>query len=332
MCWKNRWIINFNKFKVESDFNTKGSEPNELLFVVVSNLSSYIQYKHTYLQDMRFIKTTLFIFTTFAISKVSVEAFAPTPFHSRTNNVNNINRNVIHNSPTTSSSITSSTTSSTSTTQLNFGAIVNVPDDFFTITGISLGFAYTILRSWNRVTVENVAWENRLEDARQTKLDQEFDDSGSGKSSTNVNSYTELDLRRMDAAASKSAYGPDAMAARERERKGKARRVRTMEEDAYYNDNDNDQEEEDERSDRVYNMNDEQINEFEETYGVEYDAYYDEPYTMDELPDDMSFVEDKVYGDRRYENGEIFYQDEGNKSVYWRQGGRPRLKQFWELL
>ena len=34
----------------------------------------------------------------------------------------------------------------------------------------------------------------------------------------------------------------------------------------------------DERSDRNYSMADDQINEFEGTYGVEYDPYYDEPY------------------------------------------------------
>ena len=292
---------------------------------------------------MIFNKTNFFLSTIFAISNVSVNAFAPTPFHSTNNvNVNNINRNGIHTIPTSNTFSTSTSTStsniSTSTTQLNWGVLVPVPDDFFTISGISLGFAYTILRSWNRVTVENVAWENRLEDARQSKLDQDFDDdddddnenvSGNGRSSRRTSTNTELDLRKMDAAASKSSYGPDAMAARERERKGRARRVRTMEEDYQ---EDEDEESEDETSDRVYSMNDEQINEFEETYGVEYDAYYDEPYTMDELPDDMSFVEDKVYGDRRYENGEIFYRDEGNKSIFWRQGGRPRLKQFWELL
>ena len=57
----------------------------------------------------------------------------------------------------------------------------------------------------------------------------------------------------------------------------------------------------DERSDRNYSMADDQINEFEgRTYGVKCDPYYEEPYMVDELPDDMSFVEDKIYGDRRY--------------------------------
>ena len=242
---------------------------------------------------------------------ILVEAFAPQcrTLTSRQSDLSKLNRY-----PQQTIEITSNPSTASRSTELNWGILVAVPDDFFTITGISLGFAYTILRSWNRVTVENVAWENRLEDARQAKLDDEDE--------LNPNSYTELDLRKMDAAASKSAYGPDLMDGRERERRG--RRVQTLDDDYY-------DEEEDEKSDRNYNMSDEQINEFEGTYGVAYDPYYDEPYTMDELPDDP-FVEDKVYGDRRYENGEIFYRDESNDDLYWRQGGRPRLKQFWELI
>lgn len=207
-----------------------------------------------------------------------------------------------------------------SSTQLHWGVLVPVPDDFFTITGISLGFAYTILRSWNRVTLENVAWENRLQDARMAKLDDDLDLDKPGAS---LNTFTELDLRKMDAEASISAYGPDAMTSRERSRRG--RRVQTM-------DRDDDEEDDEMRGERVYSMTDEQILDFEEKYGIEYDPYYDEPYTEDELPDDLTFVEDKVYGDRRYENGDIFYRDENNKNIYWRQGGRPRLKQFWELI
>ena len=209
-----------------------------------------------------------------------------------------------------------------STTQLQYGVLVPVPDDFFTIAGISLGFAYTITRSWNRVVVENVAWENRLEDERMRKLDEEESVGGGGMSAV-----TELDLRRIDAEASQSSYGPDAM---ERRRKSRRRRTITLDDDEDEYDYDDDRT--NRRSgDRTYNMSDEEINNFEEKYGVAYDPYYDEPYTEEELPDDQSFTEDKVYGDRRYQNGEIFYRDENNKNLYWRQGGRPRLKQFWEL-
>ena len=159
-----------------------------------------------------------------------------------------------------------------SRTQLNWGVIVPVPDDFFTITGISLGFAYTILRSWNRVTVENVAWENRLEDARLAKLDEE-EESGS------VSAYTELDLRKIDAEASRSSYGPEAMERREKKRRS---RVQTLERDEYYDEDDDEA-----QSDRVYSMTDEEINDFEETYGIAYDPYYDEHY----------YEEEEDYGD-----------------------------------
>jgi len=222
-----------------------------------------------------------------------------------------------------------SSKTNSSPTQLHWGVLVPVPDDFFTITGISIGFAYTILRSWNRVTLENVAWENRLQDARMAKLDDDIDLMDSG--GVNLNTFTELDLRKMDAEASISAYGPDAMASRDR-RRGRGRRVQTMDREDEYDDDDEVEGEDEKRGDRVYSMTDEQILEFEEKYGIEYDPYYDEPYTKDELPDDMTFVEDKVYGDRRYENGDIFYRDENNKNIYWRQGGRPRLKQIWELI
>ena len=74
-------------------------------------------------------------------------------------------------------------------------------------------------------------------------------------------------------------------------------------------------------------MSDDEIRDFETTYGIEYDPYYDEPYTLDELPMGKYKV-DKSYGDRRYENGEIFYKD---GDVYYRQGSRPRQKKFWDL-
>lgn len=251
-----------------------------------------------------------------------IEAFAPTsiiPVTTKTKEPNNRHSTNNKLDPKSSS------------TRLHFGVIVPVPDDFFTIGGISLGFAYTITRSWNRVVVENVAWEKRLEDERMRKLDEEDDnleEMGKG-----ISTYTELDLRKMDAEASQSSYGPEAME-RRRQRNRRRRRVLTLDDDEYDDDDDEDgqYDKRDRRSgERSYSMTDEQINDFEEKYGVAYDPYYDEPYTVDELPDDVSFIEDKVYGDRRYQNGEIFYRDENDKNLYWRQGGRPRLKQFWEL-
>ena len=55
----------------------------------------------------------------------------------------------------------------------------------------------------------------------------------------------------------------------------------------------------------------------------------DEPYEETELPVGK-YKEDKSYGDRRYENGEVFYKDAGTGSFY-RQGSRPRQKKFWDL-
>lgn len=261
------------------------------------------------------------------------DAFAPSPKNSVVINNNNNHGPIINNHSQHLSFMKQSgigigigtrSKSQPSTSQLNYGVIVPVPDDFFTVAGISLGFGYTITRSWNRVVVENVAWEKRLEDERMKKLDDE--DNAMATTST----YTELDLRKMDAEASQSSYGPEAM---ERRRQRRRRRVLTLDDDELH---DEEEDAEYENSvgrseERNYSMTDTQINDFEEKYGVRYDPYYDEPYTVDELPDDSSFIEDKVYGDRRYQNGEIFYRDENDKNLFWRQGGRPRLKQFWEL-
>jgi len=220
-------------------------------------------------------------------------------------------------------------TRKTSTTQLYDGVILAVPDDFFTVTGLILGTTYTLMKAINRVVLENVAWENRLEDVRQKKLDNVDDDE--------ISLFTELDLRRQDAANSKSAYGAEAMEGRAGGRvegRGRQRRVMTKEYGGFDGDERRDRGNEDTDEDsesRKYTMTDEQILQFEQEYGIEYDPYYDEPYTEEELPDDMKFYKDKSYGDRRYENGELFYQDEEYKNLYWRQGGRPRLRQFWEM-
>jgi len=222
-----------------------------------------------------------------------------------------------------------SRTKNTSTTQLYDGVILAVPDDFFTVTGLILGTTYTLMRAINRVVLENVAWEMRLEDSRQKKLDNVDDDE--------ISIFTELDLRRQDAANSKSAYGSEAMEGRAGGRvegRGRQRRVMTKEYGGFDGDERRDRGNEDTDEDsesRKYTMTDEQILQFEQEYGIEYDPYYDEPYTEEELPDDMKFYKDKSYGDRRYENGELFYQDEEYKNLYWRQGGRPRLRQFWEM-
>jgi hypothetical protein len=174
-------------------------------------------------------------------------------------------------------------------------------------------------RSINRVALENRAWESRLEDARMVTLEEDEKASSSVYDRATI---TELDLRRRDAQNARSAYGPDAMV--ERSQRRYSQRTITR-----------DRETEDVNSSRgsrkAASMTDEEIVKFEAQYGVAYDPYYDEPYTKAELPEDIPYVEDKVYGDRRYENGEVFYRDEEKSGLYWRQGGKPRLKRFWKF-
>jgi hypothetical protein len=59
---------------------------------------------------------------------------------------------------------------------------------------------------------------------------------------------------------------------------------------------------------------------------VEYDPYYDDPYREDELPPG-NFRVDKRYGDRVYDDGEVFYRT--REGLYYRQGAKPRSIQFW---
>ena len=77
-----------------------------------------------------------------------------------------------------------------------------------------------------------------------------------------------------------------------------------------------------------YRMTDDEIKLFELEYGIDYDPYYDDPYTENELPDDINYQTDKKYGDRIYENGEIFYKDKVS-GMYYRQGAKPRNLSFW---
>lgn len=73
-------------------------------------------------------------------------------------------------------------------------------------------------------------------------------------------------------------------------------------------------------------MSDEEIARFESLYGIEYDPYYDDPYTEEELPMGK-FNVDKRYGDRVYSDGEVFYKTA--EGLYYRQGAKPRNWKFW---
>ena len=198
-------------------------------------------------------------------------------------------------------------------TSLN--VLIDVPEYFFTFTFPMLGIILSISKSFGRLRMEERAWELRVEEARMKRLKEDP-------------TLTEIELRRKEAAMEWSAYGKPRMDEEraEREMRGKEGRgrVKVMEREEYYDEQD-DYEDEDERE---YRMTDKEIALFEMEYGVEYDPYYDDPYKEEELPDDVSFNVDKKYGDRIYENGEIFYKDK-ESGLFYRQGAKPRNLSFW---
>ena len=185
-------------------------------------------------------------------------------------------------------------------------ALLDVPDGFFTITFFMSGILLSLSKSYARVRMEERAWEQRLEEGRMERLKRDP-------------TLTEIDLRRKEAELEWSAYGKPRREEQERERQAyetksdnRRRRVQVM----------------DEREEaREYRMTDEEISAFELEYGVDYDPYYDDPYTEEELPEGK-FSVDKRYGDRVYENGEIFCKDT-ETCLYYRQGTKPRNLSFW---
>jgi hypothetical protein len=116
----------------------------------------------------------------------------------------------------------------------------------------------------------------------------------------NEPALTELDLRRAEAATEWSAYGTSPKAAAS----SRSRSVAVAE-----------------------RMSDDDIREFERDYGVAYDPYYDDPYEEDELPEGRYQV-DRQYGDRIYQDGEIFYKD-SKSGLFYRQGSKPRNYRFF---
>jgi len=218
--------------------------------------------------------------------------------------------------PTPITSTTTTTTSAVSRlekTRLN--VLLDVPDNFFAFTFPVLGIILSISKSFSRLRMEERAWEQRLEEARERRLREDP-------------TLTEIDLRRKEAAFEWSAYGKPSnndddndnndQTERGREQQGRGRRVKVM-----------DRDEKSTESQNQYRMSDEEISLFEMEYGIEYDPYYDDPYTVDELPDDIPFVVDRKYGDRIYENGEIFYKDK-DTGLFYRQGAKPRNLSFWK--
>lgn len=210
-------------------------------------------------------------------------------------------------------------TASTSTTALN--VLLDTPDGFFTVTMFGSGLILSFAKSFGRLRMEERAWEQRLEAGRTRRLEADP-------------TLTELDLRRKEAAMEWSAYGKPRMEeeeanyqrrvqeldAEDREsRSSSGKRVRTMERET--------EQEEEEDDDRDNRMTDSEIDQFEREFGIDYDPYYDDPYSQDELPLG-EFQSDKRHGDRFYEDGEVFYKD-ADSGLYYRQGAKPRTVSFF---
>jgi hypothetical protein len=206
---------------------------------------------------------------------------------------------------------TSSPSPSSSTTTTSLKLLLDVPDGFFTITFPVLGVLLSLSKSFARVRMEENAWEQRLAEGR-------------AKLMANDPTLTELDLRRMEAEREWSAYGAPRMQQEEQDRLERERRRKrggtqtVAAAERFPEDSGNN------RKDGVMSI--EEIEAFEATYGVEYDPYYDDPYAEDELPPGK-FQTDKRYGDRIYDDGEIFYKT--SDGLYYRQGAKPRSVQFW---
>jgi hypothetical protein len=213
--------------------------------------------------------------------------------------------------------------SATTTTALR--ALLDVPEGFFTLTFISLGIFLSVSKSFARVRMEENAWEGRLADARRAKLAADP-------------TLTEIDVRRQEAALEWSAYGqppvpssnnnrPSSSTARDTETGRRSRqRVQVMDVDDDDDEATTDDDEEEIPTSR--GMTDAEITAFELEYNIKYDPYYDEPYDESELPNDMKCTIDRRYGDRIYENGEIFYKDPVT-GLFYRQGAKPRNLSFW---
>lgn len=203
-----------------------------------------------------------------------------------------------------------------SPTALNL--LLDVPDSFFTVTMIGAGLVLSFTKSFGRMRMEERAWEQRLEEGRQRRLEEDP-------------TLTELDLRRREAEMEWSAYGKPRMEEEairremeEREQEllssrppSSRKRVKVMEREG-------DDDDEDSRENR---MSDREIDQFETEFGIDYDPYYDDPYTEDEMPEGKYQV-DKKYGDRIYQDGEIFYKD-AESGMYYRQGARPRSVNYF---
>jgi hypothetical protein len=190
--------------------------------------------------------------------------------------------------------------------------LLDVPRHFFAISMFGGGIILSYGKAFGRLRMEERAWEQRLEEGRKKRL--ELDPT-----------LTELDLRRREAALEWSAYGKprieeEALQLQQQQQQqlsGRRRRVKVMERV------------EEAEARRQNPMTDNEIDLFEREFGIDYDPYYDDPYSEEELPEGNCKV-DKNYGDRIYDNGEIFYKD-ADTGLFFRQGSKPRSIRFFGL-
>ena len=214
-------------------------------------------------------------------------------------------------------------------------ALLDVPDGFFTVTFFTAGILLQLSKGFGRYRMEERAWEQRLEDGRQLRRQQQQEGGGRG-GATATTAMTELDYRRQEAAQEWSAYGKPRLDM-EREKKRRQDEARTRDPTEVNRSRgrrrvmveDDEGDDDDDQSERrsQYEMTDDEILAFEVEYGIDYDPYYDEPYSEEELPPGK-FQVDKRYGDRIYDDGEIFYRD-SKSGLYYRQGSKPRNPSLW---
>jgi len=222
-------------------------------------------------------------------------------------------------------------------------------DHQFAISWPTLYLMNGLMTRYRRDQTENEAWEERLKDTRNQVL--ELDPT-----------MTALELKRQEVENSWSVYGNQKYEAkqqqllqkqqqqqqRQQRQQSRSKKVSVM--------NNNDEEEEGDdhtiqyqrpdRStssssskgkytygEREYHLSDDEIDELQDVYGVQYDPYYDDPYTLEELPDAPNdfwgkpkYHHTNFHGTRFYfETGETFYCNKKNM-LWYRSGSRPHSR------
>lgn len=199
------------------------------------------------------------------------------------------------------------------------GTIIPTSFNFFTKVGLSLGLAHSLSRSISRVLLENNAWKKRC----RMSLKRTYDLHINGRvSPPNFTSVEFICVRNFKEEQHSTIKGCKLLSIKNNKSTSKDCAVKRIECEFM-------------SSSYLYKsvpIKMDHIREFEEKYNIPYDPYYDEPYQFDQLPKNSNYTVDKFFGDIHYNDGEIFYRDISSsknhikEGVYWRQGGRPRIK------